>query len=245
MSTRHSSTVTVDYNTSPDAEAEGGSASDTVFANIVRGLESQVFVPGQRLIETDLAAQFGVGRNSVREALQRLAAEGIVELLRHRGAAIRALSLQDTLDVLDVAERMTGLLARTAARGSTNATLVGELNRTLAELEAADNDRDNASFSVARRRFYRTLLDMGGNRELRRLFPAIHMPIVHAQHRLPTLQKLRLKDYGRIAAAVIAGDAEAADAAGLAHVRNVRDAICEEQAKRPAPPLGRHQPAQG
>ena len=95
------------------------SASDLVFFGIVNGLELQKLVPAQRLVESDLAAQFAVGRNSVREALQRLAAEGIVELHRHKGAAIRTLSLQETLDVLDVAERMTGLLARSAARGAT------------------------------------------------------------------------------------------------------------------------------
>lgn len=44
-------------------------------------------MPAQRLVEMELASQYGVGRNSVREALQRLEAEGIVELFRNRGAA--------------------------------------------------------------------------------------------------------------------------------------------------------------
>ncbi len=209
----------------PDADTAAASASDTVFHGIVRCLEAQTLVPGQRLVEVDLAAQFGVGRNSVREALQRLAAEGIVELLRHKGAAIRVFGLQDTLDVLDVAERMTGLLARVAVRGAGDAAQLRALKQTLQELDRADRAGDPAAFSAARRRFYRGLLEMGGNRELRRLFPAIHMPIVHAQFRLPTLQKLRMADYRRIAAAVAASDADAADEAGKAHVRNVREAI--------------------
>jgi DNA-binding GntR family transcriptional regulator len=53
------------------------SASDSVFFGIMNGLELGTFVPGQRLVETDLVEQFGVGRNSVREALQRLAAEAL------------------------------------------------------------------------------------------------------------------------------------------------------------------------
>jgi DNA-binding GntR family transcriptional regulator len=55
------------------------SASDAIFYGVVHGLEAQRFVPGQRLVESDLASQFGVGRNSVREAIQRLAADGIVD----------------------------------------------------------------------------------------------------------------------------------------------------------------------
>src|SRR5262245_1347205 len=114
------------------------SASDGVFFGIVNALEAQSIVPAQRLVEADLAAQFGVGRNSVREALQRLAAEGIVELQRHKGAVVRSLSLQDTLDVLDVAERMTGLLARAAVRGAADAALRAKLQACLRDLASAE-----------------------------------------------------------------------------------------------------------
>ncbi len=214
---------------STDAGDPGRSASDTVFFGLINGLELGRFVPGQRLVETDLVAQFAVGRNSVREALQRLAAEGIVELPRHRGAMIRQLSLQDTLDVLDVAERMTGLLARAATRGSGDRTLARNLRSAVQELAAAEKARHDEAFSSARRHFYRALLDMGNNRELRRLFPTIHMPIVHAQHRLASLQQMRLADYRRIATAVIAADPDAAEAAGSLHVQNVRAAILAAQ----------------
>lgn len=203
----------------------GRSASDTVFFGIVNGLELGGFAPGQRLVETDLVAHFGVGRNSVREALQRLAAEGIVDLPRHRGAIIRRLSLQETLDVLDVAERMTGLLARAATRGCSNRLLVQALRASVQGLVAAEKAHDVEAFSGNRRHFYRTLLEMGDNRELRRLFPTIHMPIVHAQHRLASLPRMRLDDYRRIATAVLSGDPDAAEAAGAAHVQNVRGAI--------------------
>ena len=201
------------------------SASDVVFFGIVNGLELQKFVPAQRLVEIDLAEYFGVGRNSVREALQRLAAEGMVELQRHKGAVIRSLSMQETLDVLEVAERMTGLLARAAARGAAASGLTLRLSESLKALKAADAANDTVGFTSARRRFYRCLLDMGGNRELKRLFPSIQMPIVYAQHRLPTLQKIRLGDYRKIATAVRAGREDEAEAAGAAHVQHVRQEI--------------------
>jgi len=182
-------------------------------------------VPGQRLVEAELAARFGVGRNSVREALQRLAADGIVDLLRHRGAAIRELTEQDTLDVLDVAERMTGLLARTAARAVAAGEKPQAVTRALEQLRAAGAAQDAEAFARARRSFYRALLEIGGSRELRRLFPSIHMPVVYAQHPLPALQKLRLRDYRAIGQAVAEGDEPAAEEAGTAHVRTVREEI--------------------
>jgi DNA-binding GntR family transcriptional regulator len=201
------------------------SASDIVFFGITNGLILQKFVPGQRLVEADLAAQFGVGRNSVREALNRLAAEGVVDIIRHKGAVIRSHSEQETMDVLDVAERMMGLLARAAARGILNGQLPQGIESALQQLIAANDENDSAAFSNARRAFYRALLDTGGSRELRRLFPSIHMPIVYAQHRLTGLQKMRLKDYLIIGKAILEGDEVGADTAGATHVRNVRAEI--------------------
>lgn len=202
-------------------------ASDAVFFGIVHGLERRVFVPGQRLVEADLAARFDVGRNSVREALQRLAAEGVVEILRHKGAAVRALTVQETMDVLEVAERMTGLLARSAARGvaAGRGSQALALARALQQLRSADSAQDPDAFARARRSFWRALLELAANRELRRLFPSIHMPIVYAQHPIAALQKLRLRDYEAIGQAVAQGREDMADARGMEHVRNVRREI--------------------
>ena len=207
-------------------------AADTVFHGIVQGLSQQRFVPGQRLVEVDLAAQFGVSRASVREALQRLAAEGVIELHRHKGAAIRTLTPQETLEVLDVAERMTGLLARSAARAVAAGAPGDAIEAALAAIDAADrsHDADADAFAQARRALYRALLTTSGSRELRRLLPSIHMPIVYAQHRPATLQQVRLRDYQAMGQAILAGDEAAADAAGMQHVRNVRDAIASRLA---------------
>lgn len=201
------------------------SASDAVFFGILHGLERRLFVPGQRLVEADLAARFDVGRNSVRESLQRLAAEGVVDTLRHKGAAIRALTVQETMDVLEVAERMTGLLARSAARGVAAGRGPQALARALQQLRSADRAQDPDAFARERRSFWRALLELAANRELRRLFPSIHMPIVYAQHPIAALQKLRLRDYEAIGQAVAQGREDVADARGMEHVRHVRGEI--------------------
>lgn len=213
--------------TGADAPDTPQTAADTVFHGIVQGLALQKFVPGQRLVEVDLAAQFGVSRNSVREALQRLAAQGLVELHRNKGAAIRALSPQETLEVLDVAERMTGLLARSAARAIAAGAKRAPIEEALAQLAEADRTQDPDAFAHARRALYRALLATSGSRELRRLLPTIHMPIVYAQHRPAALQQMRMRDYRAMCRAVLAGDEAAADAAGMLHVRNVREAIVQ------------------
>ncbi|CAN0625304.1 GntR family transcriptional regulator [Burkholderia multivorans] len=201
------------------------SAANTVFLGIIRGLERRTFVPGQRLVEADLADYFKVGRNSVREALQRLGAEGIVDLSRHRGAAIRLLTRQEMHDVLEVAELLTGLLARAAARNADRSGHAGRLREVLDELAECDAQGDPDAFGKIRRNFYRALLDIADNRELNRLFPAVQMHILHAQYRTPNLVGMRIADYSSIAEAVLDGNCAEAERAGVAHVRHVRDAI--------------------
>ena len=159
----------------------------------------------------------------MREALQRLAAEGLVDLFRNKGAAIRTLSARETLEVLDVAERMTGLLARSAARAVAAGAPRAPIEDALARLHEADRGQDQDVFASARRALYRALLATSGSRELRRLLPTIHMPIVYAQHRPAALQRIRMRDYRAMCEAAPADGG--VSAAGMQHVRNVREAI--------------------
>jgi len=200
-------------------------ASDVVFWGVVQGLEEHTYAPGQRLVETDLMARFEVGRNSVREAMQRLAAEGIIDLSPHKGAAIRVLSQREALDLLDIVERILGLLCRSAARSSEHPEHREALQQALQTLCDAHEQRDDVRFANGRGDFYRALFDMSGSRDLRRLSNTIHIPIVYVQRQIPTLQKIRLEDYRHIAEKVLQGDEAAADQAGAQHVINVRNEL--------------------
>ena len=71
------------------AGSHAASLPRVVFEGIVRGLYEGRYVAGQRLVEADIVQTFGVSCGSVREALNRLAAEGTVVLEPHRGARIR------------------------------------------------------------------------------------------------------------------------------------------------------------
>lgn len=205
---------------------EPSGSTRTVYLGILQDLEAGRMVPGQRLIETELAGRFEVGRNAVREAMQHLAVRGVVDLSRNRSPAIRRLDPAETFEVLEVAQAMTVLAVRAAAAGFADhhhEPLAGAIG----ELDEAASDGEAAAFSKARRNFYRVLLLIGGNRELQRLFPAIGIHIIHAQYPSPRLRGIRLADYQAIARAVAARDMDAAEHAARAHVDNVRAVIRE------------------
>ncbi|KKC26603.1 GntR family transcriptional regulator [Sphingomonas sp. SRS2] len=211
---------------------EPAGAARRIYLGILQDLEGGRMVPGQRLIETDLAARFEVGRNAVREAMQHLVVRGVVDLSPNRSPAVRRLDLAESLEVLDVAAAMTRLAARAAATGfqPRHAALI---DGAIDDLDQAASAGETALFSRARRHFYRTLLLIGANRELQRLFPAIGMIIIHAQYPSNRLQGIRLADYRAIAHAIATRDPDAAERAALAHVENVRAVIQELAASDP------------
>ncbi|WP_255326455.1 GntR family transcriptional regulator [Sphingobium sp. EM0848] len=203
-----------------------------VYQGLLADLDHGRMVPGQRLVETDLAARFGAGRNAVREAMQRLAARGVVDLSRNRSPAIRRLDEDETMEVLTVAQAMTALVLSAAATHFDSASHGAALDDIRAQLEAAAGEDEIADFGRARRQFYRVLLDIGGNRELKRLFPAIAMHIIYAQYPSRRLRGIRLTDYREMIEAVRRSDAEQAAAAGGQHVEHVRTVIAEQLARQ-------------
>lgn len=73
------------------------------------------FVPSQRLVEADLSERYGASRATVRLALLNLANEGLVERLPNRGARVRAITLDEAIEIVEVRVGLEALCARKAA----------------------------------------------------------------------------------------------------------------------------------
>lgn len=182
-------------------------------------------VPGQRLVETELAGRFHVGRNAVREAIQRLAVRGVIDLTPNRSPSIRRFTLAEALDVLAISRLMTEFAAGLAAKNYVHERHGEALDHAMKQLERADCDNEPGMFSRARRGFYRTILSIGGNRELQRLFPAIGMHIIYAQYQSRRLRDVRMNDYRALAACIVANDSDGARQCGSDHVLRVQEVI--------------------
>jgi DNA-binding GntR family transcriptional regulator len=73
------------------------------------------FQPGQKLQETSLARWLGISRTPVREALQRLQSEGLIEAQSSRGVVVAQVSLEDVENAYRLLEVIEGLSSRLAA----------------------------------------------------------------------------------------------------------------------------------
>lgn len=210
----------------PDTgNASGLSSPDRVVDAIVRGIRAGIYAPGQRLIEADLTRDLSVSRGPVREALKRLAAEGVVSLTRHRGAYIRALSRDEVNDSLVILEVLTGLMARLAAKQIVIGENAAKMREALDRLLAFRETGGSAAFLEERRRFYDTLIEIGGNRQLRRILPVMQIHLLRMQfHSYTTLRdrEKQFVEYTAISKAVLSSNPGEAERVMRAHIRRTR-----------------------
>jgi DNA-binding GntR family transcriptional regulator len=97
--------------------------------------------PGAKLNERELSESLKVSRTPLREAIKMLAAEGLVELLPNRGAAVAQMSAQDVADTFEVIAGLEGQSGELAAQRITDAEL-DEIRALHYEMLAAHTRRD-------------------------------------------------------------------------------------------------------
>jgi DNA-binding GntR family transcriptional regulator len=212
------------------AEAEAAeraqmTSPDRVVDSIIRAIRAGVYVPGQRLIEADLTRDYQVSRGPVREALKRLAAEGVLTLTRHRGAYVRTLSRKEVHDSLMVLEVLVGLMAKIAARHIAENDNTSKMKAAFQRLLAFKDDGGTAAFLDERRSFYDTILEIGGNHELQRMLPLMQIHLLRMQFQAyitPRDRGKQFAEYQTITQTILSGDGVRSEKVASLHVRRTR-----------------------
>ena len=91
------------------------SLTESVAAELRDGISTGLLKPGDRLVEADLAAQMGISRAPVREALRQLEFEGLVAGRARRGYVVREISTAELIEIYDLRVLLEPLLAASVA----------------------------------------------------------------------------------------------------------------------------------
>lgn len=202
--------------------AQNGAAVPLVEA-IREAIISGEFVPNQRLVEADLSTQFDASRASVRSALLELANEGLVERIQNRGARVRAVSLDEAVEISEVRMLLEGLCAAHAAAAVTGAE-IRELRDIGASMREAVAEGDLLGYSSLNQQLHRRVREIGGQKTASRLLERLRGQNVRHQFRLamhPGRPAVSLPEHLAIIEAICTHDAEAAEAAARKHLSSV------------------------
>lgn len=121
---------------------------------------------GTRLFEVALAEDLGISRTPVREAMSRLAEEGLLERVRGGGFVVRRFALADVIDTIELRGVLEGTAARLAAERGPDPVHLARLNDLLARLDtcfSADDHVDLERYSDLNASFHESLALSSGS----------------------------------------------------------------------------------
>jgi DNA-binding GntR family transcriptional regulator len=177
-------------------------------------------LPGTHLDETELAQRYGVSRTPIREAINQLAGEGLVDLRPRRGAVVASVSPQRLLEMFDVMAELEGMCARLAARRITPEDL-SRLEHAHLECQAAVARSDVDGYFYANERFHQAVFSAAGNQFLMEQVLALQKrmrPYRRLQLRVRNRLQKSFDEHRSILQAIKDGEPSAAAEAARGHV---------------------------
>lgn len=199
---------------------------ETLNETLAQEIAAGTLGPGTWLDEQRLADRFGVSRTPVREALGQLVASGLADRRPHRGVVVAAVTVERLNHMFEVMTELEGTCARLAALRMTP-----QERETLAALHkasaAAATGDDIAAYTVFNRRFHQAIYDGGHNPFLIEMTQDVRRrlaPFRNAQFRVDGRPAASFQEHAAVLEGILAGRGEAAHAAMVAHIREVRDA---------------------
>ena len=176
---------------------------EVVFNTLRRAILRGELVPGQRLMEIQLAEKMGVSRTPVREAIRKLELEGLVVMIPRKGAEVAHISGKNLRDVLEVRRALEELAGELACKrmteeelrqlekanhkfisvlGSDDITVIAQADEAFHGLiyRATDNDRLIQMVNHLREQMYRYRIEHIKDRSQRKLLVQEHQEIMRA-----------------------------------------------------------------
>ena len=215
--------ITFQATGTPRGEVTGRSATDVLRDAIVRG----DYAPNQRLIEADLSATLSASRATVRTALLGLENEGLVEKLPNKGSRVRAISVEEAIEILEVRIGIEGLCAAKSAESLTS-DQAEDLLRLRSRMIDSVAEGDLVEYSGLNRLLDLRIRELSGHATASSVLARLHAQSVRHQFKLssrPQRAKVSVGEHVAIIDAIVARDPEAAERSVRDHLRSVIAAL--------------------
>jgi DNA-binding GntR family transcriptional regulator len=198
----------------------GASLVDAAYAQIRQRILDNVWPPGHRALEQEVALALGMSRTPVREALMRLRNEGLVEVIPRHGVRVLPVSPTDMREIYEILTALECLAAELLARRKPSDAELKPLVDASKAMDKALKADDLDAWAAADERFHAHFIELAGNRQLQ----ATVLNYWDRAHRA-RLFTLRLrpkpvnstKEHRQMVERLRAGDADGAVAVTRAH----------------------------
>jgi GntR family transcriptional regulator, rspAB operon transcriptional repressor len=209
--------------------------SPQIYERLRKAITTLAMLPSEGLSEQDLAAQLGVSRTPVREALIRLADNGLIDILPQRGSFVAPIRLKDVEEAQMIREALeVAVVERLAGRLRPEFSAIGRGN--LAAQEAAVASKDHELFLDLDETFHRNLCEAACLARCWKVIQIVKNQMDRVRYlSLPAAGhlKLLLKQHRAILDAVEHGPPEEAARHMTAHLKEVLRSVKQLNLERP------------
>ncbi|MEO8849403.1 MAG: GntR family transcriptional regulator [Casimicrobiaceae bacterium] len=146
--------------------AAGKSLAESAYQTMRRRILDNVWLPGFRTLEQQLAVELGMSRTPVREAMLRLQNEGLVEVIPRHGMSVLPVSADDMRDIYEMLTALEAAAAALAVHRGPSAADLKPLENASREMTRALDDNDLEAWASADESFHQHLVMLSGNRLL-------------------------------------------------------------------------------
>lgn len=193
----------------PAVTSPRGSRVGAAYEAIRQRILDNVYPPGHRALEGEIAEELGISRTPVREALIRLANEGLVEVVPRHGMRVLPVSPTDMAEIYAVLTALESVAADLLARRRPSDAELKPLVEATRDMTRALKADDLDAWAAADERFHQGLVELAGNRALAdavsRLWDRAHRarmftlrlrpkPINSTQEHMAMLERIRAGD---------------------------------------------------
>ncbi|WP_432989600.1 GntR family transcriptional regulator [Dactylosporangium sp. CA-233914] len=212
------------------AKPDETSQAQFAYEGLRRLVREGRFKFGELVSEQALAEEVGVGRTPIREAVSRLAHEGLLHRIAKRGVMIRPLDLDEMRDLYDVREVMEVLCVQRAVQYMTDA----DVERLASTIEAARHAVETGctwlDYRAFDRRFHEQLWTASRNKRIIAYLDSLHdASILDLTFQrgidMPAQGQTSIREHTAIYEAIAARDADAAAAAASQHARSYQKVL--------------------
>ena len=192
--------------------ANGSALADDVYELLARAIVDGRLAPGERVRDVEIADLYGISRTPVREAIQRLESQGLLEVAAHRYTRVTTPDESSRAEAVEYIGQLAGVAARLALRRATDAEIVEFAEQLDTVIDAIGVEP--AQFTMLLIAVFRSLTIASRNRMLILTLRGAHVPVTRVLSGwipYPDDPGARAESFRRLREAVIARDGDTAE----------------------------------
>jgi len=202
---------------------------EQVYEDIKEKIIREELTAGQWLVERELCSRYQISRTPLREVLQRLVSEGLLDLRKSKGYAVKTFSMKEIVEIFQTREAIECMLTRLACHNIDD-RVVADLKDLKRELEKVEIEKDASAGISIGRRLHQLISETAGNSLLFQYY--LRIKDISALIRNITKRSIEIEieskgEHLALIEALLGADEERSEGCMRDHLRNTCERIVE------------------